>query len=343
MSVHSLTRFEPGAAPLRSVLRAALRLRRRLETQPGFEGLQLFQAEAEPGAFLALTQWEAWESHDRAWASPEITAALREAQEGDRLRSQAPNRLDPLFHIHFPKRARTYSMGRLLRADGEQIAAVRAIEKEFGLKVMAAPGSVGVYAGQCVEDPALFFCRIDFDSEEAMAHVRFTSVRAAWQEKLAPCLEWERGWQKLIRFEATRPRDVESGPEMEPGERCAETAGSLSLEMEVQPQERSATLRLRGRMDEAATRRFEKVRDALIGSGCRKLVLDMSGLGYIASAGLKSLLATAKALKAVGGQLTVIDNEGRFNRIVRLLHLEQMLAVRRLRENSRGNRPRRLS
>src|SRR5947209_6888132 len=68
MSVHSLTRFEPGAAPLRAVLRSALRLSRRLASQPGFEALQLFQADAEPGAFLALTRWDGWENHDRGWS-----------------------------------------------------------------------------------------------------------------------------------------------------------------------------------------------------------------------------------------------------------------------------------
>ena len=75
----------------------------------------------------------------------------------------------------------------------------------------------------------------------------------------------------------------------------------------------------------------------------RKLVLDLSDLGFIASAGLKAFLLTAKALKAIDGQLTIIDNAGRFNRIVRLLHLEQMLAVRRQRGNAGGSRPRRLS
>jgi anti-anti-sigma factor len=331
MSIYSLTRLQVDDSRRRELFRFARCFTHRLEDQPGFEAFQVFRSDDERHTFLVLTQWDSWESHDRAWAVPEIAAALGEARDRRLLIYQAPNRLDPLFRIHFPKRAHTFSLGRLIRARGDQVEAVRAIEKEFGLKVMAAPGTVGVYSGQCSEDAALFFCRIDFDSAEMMEHVRFTTVRAAWKEKLAPCLEWEFGWQKVIRLERIRPTGAEPRPTGGPVEHSSESAGSLNLEMEVQAEEHSATLRFHGRMDEAATRKFEKVRDALLRSGCRKLVLDLSDLGYIASAGLQALLATAKALKQIDGRLTVIDNEGRFNRIVRLLHLEQMLAVRRLR------------
>jgi len=343
MAIHSLTRLQVDESRGREVLRYGRRLTRRLERQAGFEALQVFRAGDEAQTVLVLTQWDSWESHDRAWAAPDVALALREGQERRLLLYQAPNRLDPLFHIHFPKRAHTYSLARLVRAHGDQVAAVRAIEKEFGLKVMAAPGTVGVYCGQCAEDRALFFCRIDFDSEEMMAHVRFTSVRAAWKEKLLSCLEWEFEWQKVARLETLRASRTERPPATGFVERSTEAAGSLNLEMEVQPEEQSATLRFHGRMDEAAAKRFEKVRDALIRGGCRKLVLDLSDLGYIASSGLQALVATAKALKEIDGQLTVIDNEGRFNRIVRLLHLEQMLRVRRIHGGGNGDRLPRLS
>jgi anti-anti-sigma factor len=342
MSIHSLTRLQVNETRSRELYRRARSLARQLESQPGFESLQVFRADEEHQTYLVLTRWDSWETHDRAWAAEAISGGLREAEERRLLRCQPPNRLESLFHIHFPKRSRTHSIGRLVRARGGQIAAVRAIEKEFGLKVMAAPGTAGIYSGQCAEDEALFFCRIDFDSEELMAHVRFTSARAAWKERLASCTEWEFGWQKLGRLETTRAI-ADPEPVAGPVERSSEIAGSLSLEMEVQPEDHAATLRFHGRMDEAAARKFEKVRDALIQSGCRNITLDLSDLGYIASAGLQALLATAKALKALDGRLTVIDNEGRFNRIVRLLHLEQMLAVRRLRSGDRSSRFRRLS
>lgn len=343
MSIYSLTRLQVDESRLREVLRFARGFTRRLEEQSGFQALQIFRAEGEAQTFLVLTQWDSWENHDHAWAHTEIATALREGRDRRLLNYQAPNRLDPLFHIHFPKRAHTYSLGRLVRAKDGQAAAVRAIEKEFGLKVMAAPGTVGVYSGQCVDDEALFFCRIDFDSPEMMAHVRFTSVRAAWKDRLGPCLEWEFGWQKVVRLEAQRPAVAERPATAGTVERSSESAGSLNIEMEVQPESNTATLRLHGRMDEAATCKFERVRDALIRSGCRSLTLDMSDLGYIASSGLQALLATAKALKEMQGQLTVIDNAGRFNRIVRLLHLEQMLAVRRIQGDGPARRGRRLS
>jgi anti-sigma B factor antagonist len=343
MSIYSLTRLQVDESRLREVLRFARCFTRRLEDQSGFEALQVFRAEGEEQTFLVLTQWDSWENHDRAWAHDEIATLLRDSRDQRLLLYQAPNRLDPLFHIHFPKRTNTYSLGRLVRARGDQVAAVRAIEKEFGLKVMAAPGTVGVYSGQCVDDEALFFSRIDFDSEEMMAHVRFTSVRAAWNDRLAQCVEWEFGWQKVVRLEALRPVAADRPSTGGPVERTSEFAGSLNLEMEVQPETHAATLRFHGRMDDAAARKFEKVRDALIRGGCRSLVLDLSDLGYIASSGLQALLATAKTLKEMQGKLTVIDNAGRFNRIVRLLHLEQMLAVRRIPGTAAARRGQRLS
>jgi anti-sigma B factor antagonist len=168
-------------------------------------------------------------------------------------------------------------------------------------------------------------------------------VRSAWNDRLAACVEWEFGWQKVVRLEALRAAGTPRPPTGNPVECRSESAGSLNLEMEVQPEAHTATLRFHGRMDEAAARKFEKVRDALIRGGCRSLVLDLSDLGYIASSGLQALLATAKTLKEMQGQLTLIDNEGRFNRIVRLLHLEQMLAVRRIQGESAARRGGRLS
>ncbi|MBU6281093.1 STAS domain-containing protein [bacterium] len=68
-------------------------------------------------------------------------------------------------------------------------------------------------------------------------------------------------------------------------------------------QVRGATvLRATGRLDGTSTAEFEKtVTDALAAAGQGRVVIDMKGVEYVSSAGLRSLLLAAKRAKG-GGQ-----------------------------------------
>ena len=67
----------------------------------------------------------------------------------------------------------------------------------------------------------------------------------------------------------------------------------------------SATvLALAGRLDGLASPGLEKQVDALVASGERTLVLDLSKLDYVSSAGLRVFLTAAKKFKAAGGRAT---------------------------------------
>lgn len=64
----------------------------------------------------------------------------------------------------------------------------------------------------------------------------------------------------------------------------------------------STVLRASGRLDGTTTGDFEKtVVDALVAAGQGRVVVDMKGVEYVSSAGLRSLLVVAKRAKA-GGQ-----------------------------------------
>ena len=66
----------------------------------------------------------------------------------------------------------------------------------------------------------------------------------------------------------------------------------------------SATIvALSGRMDASSSPAAEVVLSRLIGSGERRIVVDMSDLDYISSAGLRVMLASLKRLREDGGQL----------------------------------------
>lgn len=60
-----------------------------------------------------------------------------------------------------------------------------------------------------------------------------------------------------------------------------------------------------GRLDGPGARELEERLVALIGGGERSLVIDMTGLDYINSAGLRVLLVAAKKLKPEDGRIVL--------------------------------------
>jgi len=65
-----------------------------------------------------------------------------------------------------------------------------------------------------------------------------------------------------------------------------------------------------GRVDAVTAPEFEKGLSALIAGGDHLLVLNLNGLEYISSAGLRSILITAKQLKAKDGKVLFAGLKG---------------------------------
>jgi stage II sporulation protein AA (anti-sigma F factor antagonist) len=61
----------------------------------------------------------------------------------------------------------------------------------------------------------------------------------------------------------------------------------------------------RGRVDSTTSGDLEQRLLDLLGSGQRRLVLDLAGIEYISSAGLRVLLVVAKRLKTAQGDLVL--------------------------------------
>lgn len=69
----------------------------------------------------------------------------------------------------------------------------------------------------------------------------------------------------------------------------------------------SATvLALAGRLDGLASPALEQRVDAALASGAKALVLDLSALAYVSSAGLRVFLTAAKKFKTAGGRATFV-------------------------------------
>jgi len=60
---------------------------------------------------------------------------------------------------------------------------------------------------------------------------------------------------------------------------------------------------LGGRFDAQSAGEVDQSLEGILAEGCPKLLVDMSGVDYISSAGLRVLLSTAKKQSAAGGKL----------------------------------------
>jgi len=77
------------------------------------------------------------------------------------------------------------------------------------------------------------------------------------------------------------------------------------MKIESSQQGASVVVRLAGKLDAATAPLLERECETWAGQGPRRLVLDLGGLDYISSAGLRAVLVSAKKLKAQGGALSL--------------------------------------
>lgn len=77
------------------------------------------------------------------------------------------------------------------------------------------------------------------------------------------------------------------------------------MDIAVEQQDGAAIVAAAGRLDAAGAPAFEARGKALIQEGARQLLLDMSQVEYISSAGLRSLLVLAKTMKSAGGKMAL--------------------------------------
>ena len=75
------------------------------------------------------------------------------------------------------------------------------------------------------------------------------------------------------------------------------------MEIDTKKERDVLVISVTGRMGEVSAPEFEERMMQSIGEGEKTIVVDLERLEYISSAGLRSILATAKALKEVDGKI----------------------------------------
>ena len=77
------------------------------------------------------------------------------------------------------------------------------------------------------------------------------------------------------------------------------------MDLSVEKQNQTAIVAAGGRLDAAGAPELEAHGKMILLEGSKRLLLDLAGVEYISSAGLRSLLVLAKAAKAAGSALVL--------------------------------------
>lgn len=75
------------------------------------------------------------------------------------------------------------------------------------------------------------------------------------------------------------------------------------MQIETEKEKNAIVISVKGKVDAVTAPEFEKALANLIAQGENTLLLNLTGLEYISSAGLRSILATAKQLKTKNGKI----------------------------------------
>ncbi|MDD2466640.1 MAG: STAS domain-containing protein [Desulfobulbus sp.] len=82
------------------------------------------------------------------------------------------------------------------------------------------------------------------------------------------------------------------------------------MEIQSRIENFTAVVTVTGKMDALTAPAYQEKLNQLIADGTIAFVVDLEGLNYISSAGLRGILATAKALKGKGGQVRFANVKG---------------------------------
>jgi anti-anti-sigma factor len=77
----------------------------------------------------------------------------------------------------------------------------------------------------------------------------------------------------------------------------------IFMQIQTAKEKNAVVVSVKGKIDAVTAPEFEKVLSNLITQGEIIFLLNFSGLEYISSAGLRSILSTAKQLKPKGGNI----------------------------------------
>ena len=82
-----------------------------------------------------------------------------------------------------------------------------------------------------------------------------------------------------------------------------------------------------GRMDAVSAPEFEEFLNTLIDEGILKIIVDFENLDYISSAGLRSVLLTAKKVQSKNGSIRVVSLHGTVKEIFEISGFNTIIPI----------------
>jgi anti-anti-sigma factor len=102
----------------------------------------------------------------------------------------------------------------------------------------------------------------------------------------------------------------------------------MSLKVRVEEgRSLTKTLFLEGRLDNESVAAFDQELDAALGSAVKVLVLDLGGLEYITSAGLRSIFRAQKVMNARAGKAALLNPRPQVQKVLDIVKVAELGAV----------------
>ncbi|OIQ88862.1 STAS domain protein [mine drainage metagenome] len=92
-------------------------------------------------------------------------------------------------------------------------------------------------------------------------------------------------------------------------------------------QDSVGTLRCQGRLTLPASGGFATVSDQMKATGCRTWIVDLSGVDFIDSAGMWTLLMMRDVVMQMNGRLTLSGAAGQVAKALRLTRFDDLIGV----------------
>jgi len=99
------------------------------------------------------------------------------------------------------------------------------------------------------------------------------------------------------------------------------------MEIEKKQEQEVAVASVKGRIDAVSSPEFEKEMAELIAEGNNILILDLVGLDYISSAGLRSIITITKKIKETDGKLLISGLKGMVKEIFEISGFDAIIPI----------------
>jgi len=99
------------------------------------------------------------------------------------------------------------------------------------------------------------------------------------------------------------------------------------MELQCEMVQNVQVVHVTGRIDSATAEKFGQDIDMILGSGNHHMLLDLSAVPYINSAGLRVLLATAKSTKKHGGRFALSGLSDEVLNVIELAGFHKILTI----------------